>query len=324
MSEADASRGCRSLTPQPHLSDSKSGLNDTVSADIPSKKERVSRYERPRGATPRNASRLDSLLLTTWQYRVVTREIVQTRLFSEGASTSAKRILTQSWRSGSLDKLRDRPINAKDVYFLSGRARHGLRRLYELLGEDVVRRRLKRPPRLDHALAVNNFRARTEVSSRDQGLLVEGWRDELDLADLAIEGVVPDASFTIQRLEDGQRRRAGFFLEAELAPVSRRHWQRRLSNYASFYYSHKYEAVFGLRSLRVLVVTAGGGRQPLSILEEGERLNFTPLRVTTWEQVQSTSAGALLGAPIWRKPFASNLCSLYSTTPHLNQEVHNG
>lgn len=314
--------GCGNLISQPYAPDSKSGAWGRRQSDRPSKNEkRAARYERPRRARIPGTRRLEDILLTAQRYRVVDREIIQLLHFTDGGHTLAQSVLTQCWWAGFLDKLRNRPRNARDVYFVSGRAGRGLQLLDDLLGEEAVRRRLKRPPAIDHALAVNRLRARIEVSCRKHGLSVENWMDELDLAGFAREGIVPDASFQILRREEGHDRRAGFFLEAELAPVSRQHWHDRFAKYASFYRSGGYEAAFGLRSLRVLVVTRGHGRQQLSILEEAERLNFTPLRLTTYEEVRETQPGSLLTAPLWRKPFDNERGSLYSALPNYDEEV---
>lgn len=306
--------GCGNVETQPHDSDSKSGTCVQVQGPAPSKKEKRSRYQRAGRVRTPGTRRLDGILLTTHRYRLVDREIIQLLHFTEGGKASTQRVLTQCWASGFLDKLRNRPINSRDVYFISGRARHGLRRLSNLVGEDAAKERLQRPTTIDHALALNNLRARIELSSRRLGLDIDGWRDELDLAELAADGLVPDASFQLVRRENGRDRRAGFLVEAELTPVSRKHWHRRLANYTSFYRS-KYEAVFGSRSLRLLVVTRGTGRQPLSILEEAQGLGFTPLRLTTWEEVRQASPASLLTAPIWRKPFDDEQSPLYPALP---------
>lgn len=314
MTDEVTTCGCGNLVSQPCPADSKCRSGPRQVPDGPSKKNsKRSRYERPRRAPAPRTKRLEDILLTAHRYRVVDREIVQLLHFTEGGHTSAQHVLTQCWWSGFLDKLRNRPRNARDVYFVSGRARHGPQLLDGLLGEEAVRRRLQRPPEIEHALAVNRFRARVELSCREHCLSVENWMDELDLAALAREGVVPDASFQLLRREDGHDRRAGFLLEAELAPVSRQHWHSRFAKYAHFYCSGQYEAVFGLRSFRVLVVTAARGRQPLSIVEEAERLNFTPLRLTTWEEVRAVRPQDVLTAPIWRKPFDNEQGSLYTS-----------
>ena len=60
-----------------------------------------------------------------------------------------------------------------------------------------------------------------------------------------------------------------------------------------------------------IVITSGAGRQPLSIMEEAEQLQFTPVRVTTWEAVQDTGWQGVLHAPIWRKPHETEPGPLY-------------
>ena len=81
-----------------------------------------------------------------------------------------------------------------------------------------------------------------------------------------------------------------------------------------FYYSHKYEAAFGLRSMRLLVITSGRGRQPRSLIEEAERLNITPVRVTTWEQAQEPLSAEILFAPIWTRPFDPEPRPIYAAS----------
>ena len=153
---------------------------------------------------------------------------------------------------------------------------------------------------------------------------VDDWRDELDLAHLAGNGLVPDASFRVVRQEDGRDRSAGFLVEAELAPVSRSHWARRLQRYAEYYYSGSYEQTFGLRSLRLLIIVRGSGRQLRSILEEAERLRLTLTRATTWEQVAATGPESILFAPIWHQPAAETVHALYPRASASLTEPTNG
>jgi hypothetical protein len=263
---------------------------------------------------------LEAILETVWRYRVVDRETVQLLHFTPGGRTAAQRVLTNLWRSRHLDKLGGRSVNERDVYFVSGRASHGLRVLSALLGEKVVRGRLKLPPRVEHALSVSRFRARLEVSARRHGLSVADWRDELDLANFAGEHLVPDAFFTVVRHDGGNRRVAGFFLEVELAAVSRRHWRSRLARYADFYYSGKYEKALGLPSLRVLAVVPHEGSQANAILDEATAAEFTPLRITTWDHVYEADRRGVLVEPIWRRPAESAPGALYFGLDQL-QEV---
>jgi len=304
------SGGCCKHSAQPPSPDSTSPLRrHQTAAEAPPSRGRHARYDRPRPRHLPRSKYLQPIVMTTHSYRVVTVDTICARFFPGRARSFPQRLMTAAWRAGFLDKLRDRPVNRPDVYFLSASAPRGLALLQDVLGDDAAHGRFKRPPAIDHALALNDFRARLEHSAELSGLSVDAWKDELDLAELASEGLVPDASFQLTRPEGA---RAGFLVEAELTHVSRRHWRVRLGRYAQFYYARqKYEAFFGLRSLRLLVITDG---LRLSILEEAERLEFTPLRLTTWAQVREASPGELLFAPIWRKPSAPGLIPLYVRT----------
>jgi hypothetical protein len=282
-----------------------------VIVDSPSKK--MSRYAKP---SPVEAVRWTEhrrqLLLMTLQYRVINREIAQLRLYSPGARSQVQRDLTHLWRSGMLSKIPGRAPTECDVYELSRSSPRGLRQTKAMIGRDIVQRVLKRPPAVDHALAVNDLRARMEVSLSRHDFEVQRWLDEFDLNYLAAQGLTPDAFFEVARGDGGSRRRSAFFVEAELAVLSRPHWKRRLAAYHSFYYSGKYTETFdGLRSLRLLVVTNEGGRQAEVILSEAEAVSFTPLRLTTWQAFRLVPAGEVLTAPIWRKPLGEGAASLF-------------
>jgi hypothetical protein len=90
-----------------------------------------------------------------------------------------------------------------------------------------------------------------EVSLEANGFELVRWLDELDLAHLNEEGITPDGFFEAVREDESGPRRSAFFVEVEVASVSRSHWRKRLAAYHSFYYSGKYSEMFGgLRSLR--------------------------------------------------------------------------
>lgn len=303
-------RGCGNHSPQPHLSGSNSCSAGPGSAGGPSRETRTSRYRRRDGVKRPGTRKLEEILLTVHRYRLVDREIVQLLHFTPKGRSAAQRALTNLWWSRHLDKLPGRALNDRDVYLLSGKASRGMKLLAGLVGPDEARSRLSRPPSIDHTLAVNNVRARVEVSARLHGFEVEDWQDELDLARLEPHHVVPDGFFVLSREVEGRRLRSGFFFEVELAPVSRSHWRQRLEAYAKFYYSHRYEEVFGLPSLRLLVVVPGVGRQQRSILEEAQAEGFTPARVTTAEELRRDGVD-LLESPIWCSPNAEDAASLF-------------
>jgi len=269
---------------------------------------RTSRYRRRDGVRRPGTRKLKEILLTVHRYRVVDREIIQMLHFTPAGKSAAQRALTNLWWSKHLDKLPGRPINARDVYVLSSRAFRGLRVLEQLVGEEEARSRLQRLPAVEHALAVNLFRARVEVSARTHALSVVRWEDELDVAHLAKDHVVPDAFFVLGRTVDGKVRHAGFMLEMEIAPVGRGHWRKRLEAYADFYYSGMYEQAFGTRSFRLLVVVKEE-RQLKRILPDARRLELKVLRATSSAKI--AASGSSMTEPIWQS-IDDNVGSLYN------------
>ena len=293
--------GCGNHGSQPLGVDSKWTCAGTSSADGASRRNRrTSRYRRRDGVRRPGTRKLEEILLTVHRYRMVDREIIQLLHFTPAGKSAAQRALTNLWWSKHLDKLPGRPLNAKDVYMVSGRARRGMRVLEGLVGRDEARSRLQRFPAVEHALAVNHFRARVELSAKKHSMTVVRWDDELDLAQLAKEHIVPDAFFVLGRMVDGRERQAGFMLEMEIAPVSRTHWRRRLESYAQFYYSGTYRDQFGLSSLRLLVQVSTGGGHLRSITEEAERVGFTPIRVASSKAI--AACPDLLASDVWWSP----------------------
>jgi hypothetical protein len=252
------------------------------------------------------------LLLTALEYRVITREIAQLRLYSPGARSQVQRDLTHLWRSGIFSKVPHRAPNACDIYELSRSAPRGIREAEAWLGHDAVRRRAKRPPAVEHALAVNDFRARVELSVHYLGFELDIWQDEFDLNHLARHGITPDGFFEVTRLDGDNRRRSAFFVEVEVAPVSRSHWRRRMAAYHAFYYSGAYAEEFdGRRSLRLLVVAGHDPGQPRKILEEASASDFSPIRLTSWHAMWDTNPQEVLSAPIWRSVRDGQAVSLF-------------
>ena len=275
----------------------------------PSRK--MSRYVRPSPpVTVRWTQHRRELLGMAVRYRLITREIAQLRLYTAGARSQVQRDLTHLWRSGIFSKVPSRSLNECDVYEVSRASPRGLREAEAVLGKDVVRERLKRPPALEHALAVNEFRARMEVSLGSNRFELVRWLDELELAYLNEEGLTPDGFFEAVREDESGPRRSAFFVEVEVASVSRMHWRKRLAAYHSFYYSGKYSEMFGgLRSLRLLTVT-GRNHQADALLEEAEAVGVTPLRLTTWDELRKVERSAVMTEEIWRRPRAEARGSL--------------
>jgi hypothetical protein len=284
---------------------------ELVDADTSSRK--MSRYTRPAHLEAvRWTEHRRRLLLTALEYRVITREMAQLRLYSTGARSQVQRDLTHLWRSGILSKVPNRAPNACDIYELSRSSPRGLRQAEAWLGQDAVRRRAKRPPAVDHALAVNDFRARIELSVRCSGFELETWLDEFDLNHLARHGVTPDGFFEVTRFDGDNRRRSAFFVEVEVAPVSRAHWRRRLAAYHTFYYSGAYAEEFdGRRSLRLLVVAGRDPGQLRKILEEASASDFSPIRLTSRDEMWDGNPQEVLSAPIWRSVRDGQAVSLF-------------
>jgi hypothetical protein len=280
--------------------------------DGPSVRKKLSRYIRPSPLVKvRLTQRRQALLRTTLEYRIINREIAQLRHYTPGGRSVAQRDLTLAWQGGYLGKVAGRVPNACDIYVVSPSSPRGLAILQDLLGAEEVKRRLRRPAALDHALAVNGLRARVEISARDLGFDLPRWLDELDMEDLAKGGIVPDAFFEILRQDGDHARRSGFCVEVEVDSVSRSHWQRRLDAYANFYVSGQYERQFRLRSFRLLVVTQRSDRQIQRLLADAADLNFGGVRVASWEVVRETPPAELLLAPIWQKPLVEEPVSLF-------------
>jgi hypothetical protein len=276
------------------------------------KVKKLSRYERPWPAPKvRWTAKRRELVRLTWEYRLMSREVAQRRLYGPGAKSQVQRDLTHLSWAGVLRKLPGRAPNACDIYEVS---RIGLRRAGLADGVAGLRRR-QRPPSHDHALAVNGFRAQVEVAAARLSFGVARWLDELDLSWMAPAGIVPDAFFELVSESGGKVRRSGFFLEAELTPVGRGHWRRRLAAYIGFHASGRFQERFGMRALRLLCVVEGLGRQATAILEEAAALDLASVWVTTWQEVRTVPAGGLLFVPIWRRPVAPASAPLYGPTP---------
>jgi hypothetical protein len=173
----------------------------------------------------------------------------------------------------------------------------------------------RRPPALDHALALTNLRARIEISANDHGLDMYPWLDEFDLGYLVKEGIAPDAFFEITREVGPGKKRRAFLVESELVAVSRPHWRRRLNAYYSFFWSGQYERIFARSLLRLLVVTDDAGRQVEAILEEAQAVDFQPIWVASWSELRKVEPKLVLVAPLWRKPGSERVALFDDLSP---------
>jgi hypothetical protein len=128
--------------------------------------------------------------------------------------------------------------------------------------------------------------------------------------------LIADAYFQIQRTVDGEPKTSAFFLELERANKSSRVMESKLRRYADFYYSGTYEASFGTRALRVLVVFSDElGLRSQPRIEQGlktaERLGITLARFTGLGTVKVGSPSELLNSAMWWQPGNSTPVPLF-------------
>jgi len=169
---------------------------------------------------------------------------------------------------------------------------------------------------LDHWLATNDVRIAIEVAVGEEGLVLQRWLDEKTLksremkesVEIRSSGgrttmatIVPDGYF---KLSDGEYE-YHHLLEADRgtetvqsAKFGRRDFTRKIRGYLAYYASGRYEAKYGARSMRVLIVTTSRKRMAnLRALTErvggGEQFWFT-----TFDEI---SPNTVLTEPIWEK-----------------------
>lgn len=118
-------------------------------------------------------------------------------------------------------------------------------------------RRLRTPGRVAHGLLVNDCRVSLTLAAPAAGYELLEWQDELDLGWMGTEaGFVPDGYFKVRRPTPAGAKTAAFFLEVERTARSGSAISYRLSHYQDYYRGGKYEAGFGTRVLRVLMIIA--------------------------------------------------------------------
>lgn len=132
--------------------------------------------------------------------------------------------------------------------------------------------RRKRPIKnLEHSVAVSTFYAALRSALEHDGLLLEDWRGDHQLAGRDPQGgglnydrvptpggtellpVLPDATFTI----DGRR----FFAEIDLGTINVERWRERIRGFEVYRGSAELEARYGVADFTVLIVCPNANRQ---------------------------------------------------------------
>lgn len=287
---------------------------------------KLSRYERPRKATKMIFMDRDGeVLADLLQIGPLRRDQIQELRFSKGGASRCQRRLTLLWRNRYIDKLPDQPVNAPDVYFISRSCIKGIRYLEQRLGREGVTRRLRTPGKVEHCLMINECRIALTLGVRAAGFELVEWKDEIDLAWMASEvGFVPDAYFKIRReLPDGPKT-AAFFFEAERTARANAAVDHRLAAYRDYLRSGRYEARFGTRALRVLMVLATNEnqrpvRRMAGVAKRAEVVGATFFRFTTLDEFRGLQPEAALFAPIWRCPGEARSVPLFDTTESIER-----
>jgi Replication-relaxation len=274
-----------------------------------------------RGDPFRLTERDRQLIELVFQCRALCDDHVQVALFSPGAASRCQRRLTLLYQHRYLDRLPRRAVNDRAVYLLTRRSLAGNRLMREQHGEEEFRRRLVRLGALQHLLAVNEFRVRVSRACRDLGWALGLWQSPEDLAlSLAGARLVPDAYFQIRRRVDGQIKTAAFFLELERASKSREVLRTKLRRYGQLYYGGDYQARFGTRALRLLVVfdrdegPRAADRLSLAA-DEARALGVTIARFTDLGQLRGLSPQEVLLRPLWQTPASNAPAALFSGSP---------
>jgi len=149
------------------------------------------------------------------------------------------------------------------------------------------------------------------------GYSLKGWLKEEELLEpMNDAGILPDAYFQIVRPTDDGPKTSGFFLELERSAKSRETLEERFKRLGDFYYGGRYEAIFGIKALRVLfIVGSDYGLNPEGQIKRlsaiCEQLGVTFLRFAPLETISSYEAEQLLFSSIWRQPKEEKLVALF-------------
>lgn len=240
--------------------------------------------------------------------RALTDDQVRVALFPPGAASRCQLRLTLLYRNHFLDRLPRKSVNEPAVYLLTRRSVNGNRLMRERWGEQEFRRHMTRLGSVGHLLAVNDIRVRVERACRDLGWELVEWRPPEELAPITrAEGVIPDAYFRVRRTVDGEPKTASFLLELERAAKRSVVLADKLKRYHDLYRYGRYEQLFGIRAMRLLVVFAaeagsGPDRRIATGLDLARRADATFARFAELGHIKGARATDCLTAPLWRSP----------------------
>ena len=205
---------------------------------------------RPMRLTDRDVAILNLVL----RARALRDDQIQLALFSPGNASGCQRRLTRLVGHRYLDRLPRRSVIEPAVYLLTRRSTRGNRLLRQVWGEAEVQRQMGRLGPIPHLLAVNDVRVRVERACVELGWQLIRWDTPEQLAEVDLQGLLPDAYFQIRRLVEGRPLTSAFFLEVERATKSHRVLRSKLERAFTLQSSGRYEHLFGTKALRLLVV----------------------------------------------------------------------
>lgn len=159
---------------------------------------------------------------------------------------------------------------------------------------------------LEHALQINDVRIAFTLAAQREGYQIEKWLDDAalksqELKDTVVVShggqtrqypVLPDAFFILSL----GTRRAPLFLELDRATMTQQRWGTRVLTYLTYVRSGKYTARYQTRSLRILTVTTTEQRMQNLMATTHKAGGGSLFWFTTLDQV---SAASVLYRPIW-------------------------
>ena len=249
--------------------------------------------------------------------RLLTAKQIQIALFPLQHDSRCQLRLTLLKLHRYLDILPTRLVNQPAIYCISRRSRNAFSLLREYLDDETIRSHMIAKGSVDHLLAINDVRARVIRGCNDLGLRLAEWHRSEDLAQrLAHDGIVPDAYFKTQRIDNGQVRTAAFFLELQRANRSQLVLQSKLTRYAKLYNSGRYTDIFGTRALRILFVfTSEYGvrinHRIETALKISRELDVGIVRCASLDDIRTLAPTGVLSSHIWSHPKEEGQVRLY-------------
>ncbi len=294
--------------------------------------EKGARTRRPRFRRPRRTKRGSlterelGVLLFIARVGCVDTKAIQDGFFGRWPSP-AQRALSRCFEGGYLNKLRGRAVNERDVYFISPSARRGYPIVEAALAAEG-RRPAPLPPRvrLEETLGLARLAARVLRACRESGLVFQEWRGERELRPVpALGQLLPDAYLRVARSAGPGAKTASFFIEWETSEKALGYWEEKFRHYVDLYDSGRYEAAFGTRSLRVLLVLAaerGSGAKLRRLAGAAERTGATMVRLADWRELRAAPAADVLGAPLWMQPGREEPLALFAGATQTGSDSH--